>query len=200
MTTRPVIRVSYRLLAVVLCGGLLPACKAPAPDGIALVGATLIDGTGGPPLAQSAVVIRNGHFESVGPRAGFQLPKKTREVDVTGRWLIPGLIDAHSHLAPAADWAPARYLAWGVTTLRDTHGTLSKVLAVRKQANLSSGKSPRVYIAGAMIDGLPTTYPDAIGVNTENEARKAVDRLASAGTDLIKVYTHVDAALLRAIV
>ena len=51
-----------------------------------------------------------------------------------------------------------------------------------------------------MIDGLPVTYPDAMRVNTENEARKAVDRLASAGTDFIKVYTKVDAALLRAIV
>jgi imidazolonepropionase-like amidohydrolase len=195
-----VIRASYRLLALVLSGGMLQACKASAPDGLALVGATLIDGTGGAPLAQSAIVIRNGHIESVGPRAGFELPKRTREVDVTGRWIIPGLIDAHSHLAPAADWAPARYLAWGVTTLRDTHGTLNTILAIRKRANSGSTISPRVYTAGAMIDGLPTTYPDAIGVNTENEARKAVDRLASAGVDLIKVYTHVDAALLRAIV
>jgi imidazolonepropionase-like amidohydrolase len=55
-------------------------------------------------------------------------------------------------------------------------------------------------VAGAMIDGLPATYRDAIAVNAENDARKAVDRLVSAGTDLIKVYTHVDAALLRAIV
>jgi imidazolonepropionase-like amidohydrolase len=197
-----VIRVSPRLLPLVLSAGLVQACTGSAPDGVALVGATLVDGTGGPPIARSAVVIRNGHIESVGPRAGFELPKKTQEVDVTGKWIIPGLIDAHAHLAPAADWAPSRYLAWGVTTVRDTHGTLNKILAIRKQANLGTvpSKSPRVFIAGAMIDGLPTTYPDAIGVNTENEARKAVDRLASAGTDLIKVYTHVDAALLRAIV
>jgi imidazolonepropionase-like amidohydrolase len=87
-----------------------------------------------------------------------------------------------------------------VTTVRDVHGNLGTILGIRKRANLGSGNSPRVYAAGAMIDGLPVTYPDAIGVNTENEARKAVDRLASAGTDLIKVYTKVDAALLRAIV
>jgi imidazolonepropionase-like amidohydrolase len=51
-----------------------------------------------------------------------------------------------------------------------------------------------------MIDGLPPTYRDALAVNGENNARKAVDRLVSSGADLIKVYTHVDAALLRAIV
>jgi imidazolonepropionase-like amidohydrolase len=171
-----------------------------ASDGIALVGATLIDGTGGPPLNDAAIVVRGGTIEFIGPRAGFALPKETREVDVKGRWIIPGLIDAHAHLAPAANWAPSRYLAWGVTTLRDVHGDLNTILAVRKRANLGPGSGPRVYIAGAMIDGLPPTYRDAIAVNGENNARKAVDRLVSAGADLIKVYTHVDAALLRAIV
>ncbi len=43
-----------------------------------------------------------------------------------------------------------------------------------------------------MIDGLPTTYPDAIGANRPRDARKGVDRLVNAGVDLIKVYTRVD--------
>jgi imidazolonepropionase-like amidohydrolase len=195
-----VIRGSYRVAGLFLCGLVLQGCRNSAPDGIALVGATLIDGTGGPPLTDAAIVVRRGTIEFVGPRTAFELPKKTRELDVTGRWIIPGLIDAHCHLAPAADWAPSRYLAWGVTTLRDVHGDLNKILHIRKRANLGPGNNPRVYAAGAMIDGLPATYRDAIAVNTENDARKAVDRLVSAGVDLIKVYTHVDAALLRAIV
>jgi len=179
---------------------VLGACRAPAPNGLALVGATLIDGTGGPPLANAAIVIRNGAIESVGPRAGFELPKRTAEIDLSGRWIIPGLIDAHAHLAPAAGWAPARYLAWGVTTVRDVHGDLNTILAIRKRANLGPIPQPRVYAAGAMIDGRPATYPDAIAVSTENEARKAVDRLVSAGADLIKVYTRIDGPVLRAIV
>jgi imidazolonepropionase-like amidohydrolase len=146
------------------------------------------------------VVIRKGKVESVGSRAGFELPQRTSQVDVSGRWIIPGLIDAHTHVAPAATWAPSRYLAWGVTTVRDVHGTLNAVLAVRKRANVGTGDGPRIYAAGAMIDGLPATYPDAIGVNSENDGRKAVDRLVSAGVDFIKVYTHVDAPLLRAII
>jgi imidazolonepropionase-like amidohydrolase len=194
-----VIRVSYGLAGLLLSGLVLQSCQKSAPDGIALVGATVIDGTGGPPLADAAIVVRRGTIEFVGPRAAFELPKKTREVDVSGRWIIPGLIDSHCHLAPAADWAPSRYLAWGVTTLRDVHGDLNTILGIRKRANLGPGNYPRVYVAGAMIDGLPATYRDAIAVNVENNARKAVDRLVSAGTDLIKVYTHVDAALLRAI-
>ena len=194
------IRVSYCLAALFLSGLLLQGCRKSAPDGIALVGATLIDGTGGPPLTNAAIVVRHGTIEFVGPRAGFELPKNTQEVDVAGRWIIPGLIDAHTHLSPAANWAPSRYLAWGVTTLRDVHGDLNTILSLRKRSNLGGGNTPRVYAAGAMIDGLPATYHDAIGVNAENDARKAVDRLVSAGSDFIMVYTHVDAALLRAIV
>ena len=79
---------------------LLTGCKATANDGFALVGATLIDGTGGPALTDAVVVVRRGRIESVGQRAGFELPRKTREVDVSGRWIIPGLIDAHAHLGP----------------------------------------------------------------------------------------------------
>jgi imidazolonepropionase-like amidohydrolase len=193
-----VLGISLRLGLLILAGLLLPGCQ-PEPDGLALVGATLIDGTGGPPLPDAAVVIRGGKIESVGSRVAFELPQRTTEMDISGRWIIPGLIDAHTHVAPAAAWAPSRFIAWGVTTIRDVHGGLNAVIVLRKHANLGTGDSPRMYIAGAMIDGLPTTYPDAIGVNSEKDARKAVDRLVSAGVDFIKIYTHIDVALLRAI-
>ena len=189
-----------RCRAHVILGLLLLGCKPGAADGIALLGATLIDGTGGPALTDAAVVIRRGKVESVGTRAAFQLPRGTTEVDLTGRWIIPGLIDAHTHLIQAGTWAPSRYLAWGVTTVRDAHGPLDAVVAFRRRANAGQILSPRIYAAGSMIDGLPTTYPDAIGVNSENDARKAVDRLVSSGVDFIKVYSHVDVPLLRAII
>jgi imidazolonepropionase-like amidohydrolase len=79
------------------------------------------------------------------------------------------------------------------------HGALQSVLTFRRRANSDPDYGPRVYGVGAMIDGLPTTYPEAIGVSTEDEARKAVDRLVSAGVDFIKIYTHIDGPMLRAI-
>jgi imidazolonepropionase-like amidohydrolase len=84
--------------------------------------------------------------------------------------------------------------------VRDVHGVLDEVMVQRKRLNLDSLRGPRVYAAGAMIDGLPATYPDAIGANDQREARRGVDRLVSGGVDLIKVYTRIDAPLLRAIV
>jgi imidazolonepropionase-like amidohydrolase len=183
--------------AAILTLGLLAGCRRAPPDGIALVGATLIDGAGGPALPDAAIVVRRGRVESVGTRAEFELPARTVRVDLTGRWIIPGLIDAHAHVEP---WALPRYLGWGVTTVRDLHGALDSILRLRGQANLGAVAGPRIFSAGAMIDGLPTTYPDAIGANNARDGRKAVDRLVSAGADLVKVYTRVDPALLRAVI
>jgi len=195
-----VIRASRRRGRLALAGLLLLGCKLGSSDGVALVGGTLIDGSGGPALPNAAIVIRRGRIESVGERSGFELPKKTREVDVSGRWIIPGLIDAHAHLGPSASWARPRYLAWGVTTVRDVHGGTNSLTQLRNHRGDGPPDGPRVYAAGAMIDGLPTTYPDAIGVNGERDARKGVDNLVTDGADLIKVYTRIDAPLLRAII
>ncbi|HEX5386154.1 MAG TPA: amidohydrolase family protein [Gemmatimonadales bacterium] len=184
-------------LATLAGAGVLAACNAWTPDGVALVGATVFDGTGAPPRRDAVVVVRDGHIEAVTTRAGFSLPRRTTEVDVRGKWIIPGLIDAHAHVAP---WALTRYLAWGVTTVRDVHGTLDTILALRQRANTDQVPSPRIYSAGAMIDGRPPTYADAIPVDDASDARRAVDRLAVAGVDLIKVYTRVDPPVLKAII
>jgi imidazolonepropionase-like amidohydrolase len=142
-------------------------------------------------------VVRGGRIESVGSAAGFEVPARTTTVDVHGKWIIPGLIDAHAHVAP---WALSRYLAWGVTTVRDVHGAQDSILDLRRRAAAGELPGPRIYAAGAMIDGRPTTYGDAIGADDPSDARKAVDRLSVAGVDFIKVYTRIDPPLLRAIV
>ena len=182
--------------------GLLVGCGRDEPDGLALVGATVIDGSGGPALPDAVVVVRRGRVEWVGTRTGFRLPERTSEVDLSGRWIMPGLIDSHVHLtdgkAGVLDWSLLRYLAWGVTTVRDVHGGLETVLELRDALNRGAEPGPRMYVAGAEIDGLPTTYADAIGANRPNDARRGVDRLVNSGVDFVKLYTRMDRALLTA--
>ena len=190
-------RLTLPRAAVVLAAALtVLGCRDKGPAGIALVGATVIDGTGGPPLRNAVVVIRGTRIEAVASRDGFRMPKHTEQVDVSGRWIIPGLIDVHAH---AARWALPRYIGWGVTAVRDLHNQLDTALALRQGAALNSFASPRIYAAGAMIDGVPTTYPDALPAPDASAARKDVDRLAVAGVDYVKVYTRITPPLLRAI-
>lgn len=77
------------------------------PPPLALVGATLIDGTGRPPVPDSVVVIRNGEIDCAGPSSECQAPDGVHVVDVRGKWLTPGLIDTHVHFSQTG-WCDAR--------------------------------------------------------------------------------------------
>src|SRR5690606_742657 len=84
----------------------------------ALVGATLIDGSGGAPLLNSCVIIRNDVIESVGSRDGLSIPSDAEIIDLEGLTLLPGLIDAHYH-DEDSDTLTTLYLRNGVTSVRD---------------------------------------------------------------------------------
>ena len=88
----------------VLAAGLaliLTGCgEGPAPEGagaLALVGAQLIDATGAPPVADSVVVVRDGRIVSAGPRDATPVPDGAETLDVTGKTIIPGLVNLHVH-------------------------------------------------------------------------------------------------------
>jgi len=182
---------------IVLAAGLAVAGCRPTPkDRIALVGATVIDGSGGTPMPDMVVVVHGNRIESVSPRAGFKIPKTALVVDVHDRWIIPGLIDAHAH---TARWALPRYAGFGVTTVRDLHSTQDSILSLREQVALGSVFGPAIFTAGAMIDGSPATYDDATAVRNDDEARRAVDARIVAGVEYLKVYTRITPELLKAI-
>jgi len=182
------------LLAATL---LLLGCSAPVKDRIALVGVNVIDGTDGPALEDQVIVIRGTKIESVAPRAGFTIPKTAESIDLTGKWVIPGLIDAHVHVDR---WSLSRFLAFGVTSVRDLHHQQDSILALHEEASLGAVRAPRLFIAGAMIDGVPTTWPDATPAGDPDAARRAVDERSVANIPVVKAYTHITPALLRPIV
>jgi len=86
---------------------------------IAIRGATLVDGTGAPPLRNALLLVSEGRVVSVGvatPEAMRLLPVGTEIVDAAGEWIIPGLVDAHVHAESDEDLRTM--LRWGVTTVR----------------------------------------------------------------------------------
>ena len=164
---------------------------------IALEGATLIDGSGGPPKADALILIKDGAIRAVAQVNEIKVPRGAQRIDLVGKTIIPGLIDAH---AEVERWALPRYLAWGVTTVRDIHSPGDSGYAIKKDIDLGSVLGPRVYTAGPAIDGMAATLPGATSVAADEEARRAVDQRAVAGADFITVYTKVAPDLLRAIV
>lgn len=184
-----------RYLALLL---LIAGCDKLKPGGddavIALEGATLIDGAGGEPKRDAVIIIRNGHIEAVARVNQITIPRGAERVNLAGKTVIPGLIDAHAHVER---WAAGRYVAWGVTTVRDLHGGTDDVVGLKTAFNLGSVLAPRMFVAGAMIDGMPPTYPNASGVANAEQARRAVDLRAVAGVDYLKIYTKITPGLLR---
>src|SRR5262249_28396668 len=139
--------------------GRLSVRLAPLARGrIALVGARLVDGTGTAPTDDAAVLVDDGRIVAAGPRARVSVPEGTRVIDVRGQTLLPGLFDAHTHVAHA-EWGPV-YLAAGVTTIRDMGGELEFVKAFRDALEAGPGVGPRLVAAG-LVDG---GGPDAFGV------------------------------------
>ena len=162
---------------------LAASCTAQVPT-TAFTGATVWDGTGAPAVENATILVREGRVVSV--EEDSQPPRGAEVVDLQGRWVIPGLIDAHGHVS--GRWAPASvtdtlervredlrlFARYGVTTVNSL-GDDANVIAVRDAA---TGSEPhaRVLAAGPVITDHD---PEA--------ARAAATANADAGVDWLKL-------------
>lgn len=138
------------------------------------------------------------------------LPKHTRVIDGRGLFALPGLWDAHAHIAIFPEDAKQRaklYVANGVTSIRDTGGRLEDLLALRRHSDRPGIVAPRLRFAGPIIDGTPRIShggPEkadiSVEVNTPAEAIKMVDKLAKHGVDFIKPYQFLRPDVFKALV
>ncbi len=155
---------------------------------IAIVGGTLIDGTGAAPVPDSAVVIQNGRIVAAGPRSKIKIPKNANVVDAHGKTILPGLWDMHAHFEQV-EWGPI-YLAAGVTTVRDCGNEFEFITAVRDAVAQGRGLGPRILAAG-IVDGTGTYTLGVERVDTPEQARMWTDRYHAAGFQQMKIYSSV---------
>src|SRR5580704_13715666 len=155
---------------------------------LAIVGGTLIDGTGAAPIADAAVVIRKGRILAVGPRSKVRIPKHANLVDARGKTILPGLWDMHAHFEQV-EWGPI-YLAAGVTTVRDCGNEIEFITAVRDAITKGRGLGPRLLLAG-IVDGTGTLTIGVERVDTPEQARMWTDRYHAAGFQQMKIYSSV---------
>jgi imidazolonepropionase-like amidohydrolase len=162
----------------------------------AMVGGTVVDGTGRAAIADGVIVVRDGRIADVGPRSSVTIPDGVTAVPIAGKTVIPGLWDMHSHVTQI-EWAPV-YLGAGVTTVRDMGNEFEFITALRKEINAGRAVGPRLLLAG-LIDG---PGPNAFGVYyaaTPEEAKQVVGKYHDAGFEQIKIYSLITSPMVEAI-
>jgi imidazolonepropionase-like amidohydrolase len=163
---------------------------------LAIVGATLIDGTGAEPVEDSVVIVDGDRIAAVGPRARIMIPSGAQILAAQGLALLPGLWEMHAHFTQV-EWGPI-YLAAGVTTARDCANEFEFITAARDAIASGRGLGPRLLPAG-IIDG---EGPRTIGVDTASTPEQAlalIRRYADAGFPQIKIYSSLKPVLVPAI-
>ena len=162
----------------------------------AIAGATLIDGTGGAPVPNAVVVVRDGKIAAAGPRAQVAVSKGMQVVDGRGATLLPGLWEMHAHFAQV-EWGPA-YLAAGVTSARDCGGEFEFITAVRDLIESGRGLGPRLVLAG-LVDRSGTGTFGVNWADTPEQGRAQVARYKAAGFAQMKIYSRIQPDVLAAI-
>jgi hypothetical protein len=175
---------------------------------LALSGATLIDGRGGPPQNNSVVILKNNRIQSVGTLPQFAIPPAAQVVDIRGKFILPGFVDAHAHITLDAvavqvvDGVPgvsiaydeetsrgllSNMLAHGITNLRNPGGSAAIGVTLRESVRSGELPGPAIVTAGELISAVPfdgLTTPVTSGEQIVAE----INRQAAIGVDCIKLY------------
>ncbi|MDQ4022819.1 MAG: amidohydrolase family protein [Thermoproteota archaeon] len=182
--------------------------KIDAKGLVILEGASLIDGTGSPPRNDSVVILKDERILTVTDRGNFtDYPKDSEIVNLTGRFLIPGLFDMHAHVAGVLDSSYNQTVSEntlkalldnGITTIRNPAGPTKESVALRDAVAAGQIKGPQIFTAGRLINGLPfpTRFVETIA-NTEAEVREEVKSQADAGVDYVKLYVGLYPNLVK---
>lgn len=178
---------------------------------VALVGGQLVSGRDEPPIAESVVIYDGNQIIAAGPRGGVDIPVDATIVDVTGKTVMPGLVDLHIHLDLIGHGEYEDYYVWmdnmrrlpevfpiaavglmraGVTTAVDL-GSTFHIKAARDLIRAGEIPGPRLIISGPWItrihmDGIPDGYQ--LVITSPEEAREAVRWLVAEGADVIKTW------------
>ncbi len=167
------------------------------PKGMkALVGAKVVT-MKGDQVIENAVVLTDGkHIKAVGAKADVSIPKGAEIIDVTGKTIIPGLVDAHAHgaqasneIVPEQNWKNLASLALGVTTIHDPSNDTSEVFAASEMQKAGKIVGPRIFSTGTILYGanMPgyTSHIDSL-----EDAKFHLERLQKVGAFTVKSYNQ----------
>lgn len=174
---------------------------------VAVIGGTLIDGTGKEPVANTVIIIEGDKIREVGLVGKVKIPKDAQKIDASGRWILPGFIDCHIHLSSETSdleyyrdsnsLATLRalqlmntYLRCGVTAVRDVGSHVEAMQALLRAQRAGYIDSIRLYPCGNLITitgGHGYGMHGSMAVDGPWEWRKAVRQMYAAGFKYIKI-------------
>ena len=167
---------------------------------LVLDNARVVDGTGAPPIEHGRIIIEGDRVSEVGSRERVAAPSQVETVDLSGRTVIPGLIDLHFHIENDPKLA-LRQLSHGVTSFRDPGQWEEKFVELRRMVAADHLPAPRIFTAGPHIDGEHPAYPaDAVVARDPDEARMLAERNLDAGASSLKIYFRLPFASARAVI
>lgn len=181
--------------------------SAPVAGDVAIIGATVIDGTDSAPLANQTIVITGDSIVAIGPSTSIA-PSVATTIDARGKYVIPGMWDNHVHLANWNEDAFPLFVVNGVTTVRSVGDSIEFVRAWRDSSAKKLPYVPNLLIAGPILDdelivrGVAGT-PLGSGrwaVSDSVSGVKAVDSLAKLGVDVVKVHALTPRAAYNGII
>jgi imidazolonepropionase-like amidohydrolase len=198
--------------------------QEPALPVVALTNVTVIDGRGNAAAPGMTVLIEGERIRSVLPADERAVPANARQIDLTGHYVIPGLVESHFHSTAlvarrgraALEPELRRHLYAGVTMVRDMAGDWRLQAAVERYIHLGHMVGPDVYYA-AVLGGpaseqlrppgafpLPEMWPNrsrpGVILTRETDIRAIVTQMVGRGASALKLYLHLEAETVRALV
>ena len=146
-----------------------------------LTHATVIDGTGAEPQKDVTIVMENGRIRDTGPSSKIPVPAGAAVVDLKGKFVAPGIINAHGHVGAKTEPQLRQYTLYGVTTVTSMQTDPDEVVQVREAQK-------RGELRGARVSTVKYRFAPDPEIATPQQARAKVDETVAAGADYIKVW------------
>lgn len=167
---------------------------ADIPEGIiAITGARIITMKGDDVIEKGTIVINKNKIVALG--ANVNIPAEAKIIDGTGKTIMPGIVDVHSHLrasgdgvSPQQDWSYYANLAYGVTTSHDPSANTEMVFSQSEMLRSGRMVGPRVYSTGTILYGADGDFKTVI--NSLEDARSALRRMKAVGAFSVKSYNQ----------
>jgi imidazolonepropionase-like amidohydrolase len=171
----------------------------PAAGPIVIRNADVFDSERGVVRPRTTIVIERDRITAVGPADSVREPPRATVIDASGKTVIPGLWDMHTHLFQTSEENGVLHLAAGITTVRDVASDIDAAISHRQRADAGTLLFPRLILAGFIEGPGAWAGPSEVLVRTEAEARAWVARYDSLGYEQIKLYNLVHPDLVPSI-